>query len=146
MNDNTVEQWMDKPYWVIDVLPKQVPLGSRGQYFKVEKYFLNHQQRAARGDKYAEILVRLNCYADLDVSTDGDNWGHNPPPEELFELVHNCTTDNQTLFILVAEGETLMTMNGDETYMTIYNPNNELLELLRVLATAHGLFLWRPPV
>ena len=27
----TIEEYLEKPYWVIDILPKQVPAGSKGQ-------------------------------------------------------------------------------------------------------------------
>ena len=40
----TIEEYLNKPYWVIDILPKQVPADSKGQYFKIEKYFLEHPQ------------------------------------------------------------------------------------------------------
>jgi hypothetical protein len=34
-------------------------------------------------------------------------------------------------------------INGDDTYMTLYHPTEELLQLLRLLVTAEGLFLWQ---
>lgn len=142
IEDNTIEQLMERPYWIVDVLPKQVPLGSRGQYFTVEKYLLDRQRRAALGEKQADILIKLNCYEDLDVSTDCDHWQHNPAPEELSLLVHDCITGNQPLYILMAEGETLLTLSGDVTYMTLYNPNADVLELVCALASAQGLFVW----
>ncbi len=36
----TVEELLQCPYWIIDILPLQVPEDSPGQYFAVEKYFL----------------------------------------------------------------------------------------------------------
>ena len=35
----TVEELLQCPYWIIDILPSQVPEDSPGQYFAVEKYF-----------------------------------------------------------------------------------------------------------
>ena len=40
----TIEEYLNKPYWVIDILPKQVPADGRGQYFKIEEYYLEHPQ------------------------------------------------------------------------------------------------------
>ena len=37
-----IEEYLEKPYWVIDILPKQVPADSRGQYFEIEEYYLEH--------------------------------------------------------------------------------------------------------
>ena len=33
----TVEELLQCPYWIIDILPSQVPADSPGQYFAVEK-------------------------------------------------------------------------------------------------------------
>ena len=63
-----IENLLSKPYWLIDVLPKQVPAGSAGQYFKAERYFLSWFDEISR--KFARVLIRLNCYYDLQVSTD----------------------------------------------------------------------------
>ena len=40
----TIEEYLNKTYWVIEILPKQVPADGKGQYFKIEKYYLEHPQ------------------------------------------------------------------------------------------------------
>ena len=35
----TIEDYLEKTYWVIDPLPRQVPAHSRGQYFRIEEHF-----------------------------------------------------------------------------------------------------------
>ena len=74
-----IENLLSKPYWLIDVLPKQVPAGSAGQYFKAERYFLSWLDEISW--KFARILIRLNCYYDLQMSTDGESWILNASPE-----------------------------------------------------------------
>ena len=32
-----IETLLNKPYWVIDILPEQVPEDSAGQYFAIEQ-------------------------------------------------------------------------------------------------------------
>ena len=76
-----IESLLEKPYWLIDVLPKQVPAGSAGQYFNVERYFLSRLNEFSR--KFARVLIRLNWYYDLTVSTDGESWILNGSPEDL---------------------------------------------------------------
>ena len=95
-----IENLLSKPYWLIDVLPKQVPAGSAGQYFKAERYSLSWLEESA-------------AY-------------HSP------------------LSILIGSDEALVTFSGDDHYMTIYNPDEELLELVRQCAQAEGLFVWGP--
>ena len=56
-----IDHYLEKPYWVIDILPKQVPANSRGQYFKIEKFFLSQPQYDIIGKKFINILMKLNC-------------------------------------------------------------------------------------
>ena len=49
MSDMTVEELLQTPCWIIDILPFQVPETSRGQYFAVEKYYLSEPRRTADG-------------------------------------------------------------------------------------------------
>ena len=67
-----IEEYLEKPYWVIDILPKQVPADSRGQYFEIEEYYLEHPQIDIIYKKFTNILLKLNCYEDFVVSRDGD--------------------------------------------------------------------------
>ena len=39
MMDRT-EELLQKPYWIIDILPEQVKENSLGQYFEVERFYL----------------------------------------------------------------------------------------------------------
>ena len=49
------------------------------------------------------------------------------------------------LCILIDDGESLITASGGDTNLTLYNPSPALLDLVRQLSTAAGLFLWQPP-
>ena len=73
----TIEEYLNKPYWVIDILPKQVP------------------------------------------------------------------ADKQMFYIILKSADVLITVSGDDTYMTVYNPTEEMLELIGSLAGSEGLFVWR---
>ena len=41
----TIEELLEKPYWIIDILPKRVPKDSPGQYFTIEGFFLIYRIR-----------------------------------------------------------------------------------------------------
>ena len=137
-----IESLLEKPYWLIDVLPKQVPAGSAGQYFNVERYFLSLLDEIS--GKFARILIRLNCYCDLQVSTDGETWILNESPEDLVRRFEESIASHSPLSILVGSDEALITFSGDDHYMTLYNPDEEILELVRQCAGAEGLFVWEP--
>ena len=139
-----IDDIFEKPYWIMDILPMQVPPHGGGQYFKVEQYYLKRMLPLSQ--KYANVLLRMNCYYDIAVSNDGNEWLHNPEPEALVTQIVDCMSEDSTeshLYILLPS-ETLMTLERDTTHMTIYNASDEQLDLLRQLATAEGLYVWKP--
>ena len=139
----TIEEYLNKPYWVIDILPKQVPADSRGQYFRIEKYFLKHPQIDVIYRKFTNILLKLNCYEDIDMSHDGDEWITNPDPHELEAALLKSMADRQMFYIILKSADVLITVSGDYTYMTVYNPKEETVELIGSLVGSEGLFIWR---
>ena len=139
----TIEEYLERSYWVIDILPKQVPADGKGQYFRIEKYLLEHPQIDIIYRKFSNILLKLNCYEDIDVSHDGDEWITNPAPQELEAALLKCMADKQMLYIVLKPADILITVSGDDTYMTVYNPTEEVLELIGSLADSEGLFVWR---
>ena len=62
-----IEELLNKPYWVIDILPEQVPEGGAGQYFAVERYWQQSPAFAEIRRRFAGILLKLNCYSDFRV-------------------------------------------------------------------------------
>jgi len=139
----TIEEYLERSYWVIDILPKQVPADGKGQYFRIEKFFLEHPQIDNIYRKFTNILLKLNCYEDINVSYDGEDWITNPAPHELEAALLKCMADKQMLYIILKSADVLITVSGDDTYMTVYNPTEEVLELIRSLACSEGLFVWR---
>ena len=142
IRQDAIDSLLSNPYWLIDVLPKQVPAGSAGQYFEVERYFLSWLDEI--GWKFAKVLIRLNCYYDLQVSTDWETWIQNVFPEDLARRFEESVASHSPLSVLVGSDKALITFSGEDHYMTLYNPDEELLELVRQCAQAEGLFVWGP--
>ena len=135
MQDAIIEALLGKPFWIIDVLPAQVPAESHGQYFAVERYFLQEPQRSAIKRKHAELVLKLNCYRDVLLDEEA---GVNPPPERIAAAMrerHVC--------LLV--GDALLVSEPDQTHLTLYAPDEALLALVTALAAGEGLFVWQPP-
>ena len=143
-SEQSTEWFLDKPYWVIDVLPKQVPEGGEGQYFRVEEFFREHPQIDDIYRKFTNILLKLNCYFDIDVSADGEEWTKNPAPKDVGDMVLKCMSDKTMLYFLIKSEAAMITISGDDTYMTVYHPTDEILTLLTPLAASEGLFVWKP--
>ena len=40
--------------------------------------------------------------------------------------------------------DAMLLSEPDDTYMTLFNPNESLLRLIRVLAGGEGLYVWNP--
>jgi hypothetical protein len=140
--DERVERLLEAPYWVIDLLPWRVPQDGGGQYFAVEKYYREGQQHEHLCRQFADVMLKLNCYHDLHVSH-GDVWFKNPEPATLVAWLAEALQHGH-LCALIDGGDALITASGGDTNLTLYNPSPELLELVRQLAIASGLFLWQP--
>ena len=131
----TIDELLRASYWIIDILPEQVPKDSPGQYFAVEEYYLDPLRLAAVKQKQIDLVLKLNCYRGLSLGEDGPL---NPPPEQIAEEMRRGS-----LSILLEDS--MIVSQPDETWLTVYAPDEKLLELLRVLAAGEGLYLWQPP-
>ena len=137
-----IEAFFDKDYWVVDFLPKQVPEQGGGRFFSMEQYYLEPSHYAVLREQFSEILLKLYCYYDLRLFVDDDIDGiFNPEPEMLANHVKG---NQNNLCLLIGTSEALITLSRDDTHMTVYAPSENLLELIRMLAGAVGLFVWKP--
>ena len=143
--DEMMGALLEGPYWIVDILPEQVPTDAAGQYFAVERYFLQTERIVPLRRKYAEILLRLNCYADMAVSFDScASWETNPAPETFSERVAGLS-GNEFLRAVFAEQNAMIDYDHNDTYLTVYDPGAALLDKVRAVAAAEGLFVWSPP-
>ena len=141
----SIEELLEQSYYVMDILPRQVPADSGGQYFKVEEYYLKDMGSLSR--QYADVLLKLNCYYALAFSHDAEHWQKNPEPEKIVRMVKACLSEESSesfLYVMLTDVPMLLTLQRDTTYMTLYNPSDELLHLLGQLASSEGLFVWSP--
>ena len=129
-----IERLLQAPYWVVDILPEQVPKDSPGQYFAVEKFFLAWPQIAAVKQRHINLVLKLNCYLGLSLDEDGEI---NPPPEEIAEAMRRR-------YVSILLGESMIVSEPDDTCLTVYDPDEEILRLLRTLAAGEGLYVWKP--
>ena len=139
-----IGDFFDREYWVVDFLPKQVPKNGGGKFLSVEEYYLEPSRYAVLRERFCEVLLKLYCYYDLRLFIGDDTEGiFHPEPKTLADLVKG---NQDHLCILVGTSEALITLGRDDTCMTVYAPSEELLELIRTLARAVGLFVWKPVV
>ena len=130
----TVEELLRCPYWIVDILPSQVPKDSAGQYFAVEKYFLQGDRMDEIKRRHINLILKLNCYRDISIS---DETRLNPPPEHI-------AGEMKKRYLYIMTGESMILSEPDDTHLTVFNPDSQLLELIRQLASGEGLFVWQP--
>ena len=136
-----IEDLLTKSYWIVDILPKQVPDDAGGQYFTIEKFFLSPPHVDAIYQKFANVLLKLNCYVDLAVfKVEDESWVENPAPDDLERLV----LERRPLFVVLKQSQTMLSITGDDHNMTVYGPNDDTLALISVIASSEGLYLWKP--
>ena len=73
----------------------------------------------------------------------GESWVDNPFPDELEAII--TKVDNFTVYVLFPDSDTLASLDKGDTNMTIFNPDERLLNLFIKLAGSEGLFVWQPP-
>ena len=176
----TVDELLQTPYWIIDILPAQVPKDSPGQYFAVEKYYLREQRLAEIKQKHINVVLKLNCYRDISIdggaefnsssehvqvneepdcspervgeeinlSPEHGTEKINPSPEHGTEKINpspeHVAEEMRKRYLYIFTGESMILSEPDDTHMTVFNPDPELLELIRAIASSEGLFVWRP--
>ena len=143
--DDLMGALLEGPYGIVDILPEQVSAHAAGQYFAVERYFLQPERIIPLRRKYAGILLRLNCYYDMAVSFDAcETWETNPDPESFAAHVAGLS-GNEFLRAVFAEQNAMIDYDHNDTCLTVYDPGAVLLDKVRALAAAEGLFVWSPP-
>lgn len=128
-----VEELLRMPCWIIDVLPERVPAESPGQYSSVEKYYL---QDPALRQKQLNIILKLNCYYDLTLMAENEEI-RNPAPAEWAGRI-----GRKYLSVQISK-DALITADHTDTYMTVFTVDEEILMMIRKLAAAEGLFVWK---
>ena len=142
-----IDELFEKPYWIVDILPEQVMKNSEGQYFAIEQYYLMEPQSSELRKKYANLVLKLNCYFDIiildDYAPDSECGEINPDPSKLVScFVGECAKNSVCIFI--RNENTLIVSNKDDTYLTVYNSGEHVLSLISSLAASEGLYVWKP--
>ena len=130
----SIEELLESPYWIIDIFPAQVPEDSPGQFFAVEKYFLQEKQLTEIKQKHIDLILKLNCYRDVSIDEED---AINPSPARI-------AGEMRKRHLCIMMDEAMILSEPDDTHMTVFNPDPQLLELIKEIASGEGLFVWKP--
>ena len=136
-----VDKLLEKPCYIIDFLPRQVPEDGGGQFFEVEDYFLNHVERYRLQDRFIRILLKIMCY--YPVAVHWREWIEQPAPGQIVEIMDIIFAKHSgDMNMLITSKDVLIQFGSDCLNISIYNPDDEMCELLEQIATSEGMF-WR---
>lgn len=128
----TIEELLNTEYWIIDILPKQVLADSAGKYFAVEEHLRKTQMPEIK-KKHLDLILLLNCYRDISLEEEGEV---NPPPQKIEEVMRNR-------YVNILIEDSMIISEPEDTHMTLFHPDEELLVLVRELAAGQGLYVWK---
>ncbi len=141
-----IDELLEKPCYLIDIFPRTVPGSRDGRYFKVEEYL--QKNRGVWNEKFCTLLLKLYCYYDLWVSA-GEELAENPEPEVLAGWIRHCFDggwkERDYINIILPKCSAMVILNGDDLYLRLYGPDEQLLDLVSQLAGAEGLFVYKAP-
>lgn len=129
----SIDELLQTPCWIIDILPEQVPKDSPGQYFAVEDYYLEEERLAAIKQKHINVILKLNCCRDISLD---EETAVNPSPERI-------AGEMRRRYLCIMVDDSMILSEPDDTHMTVFDPDEKLLELIKALAAAEGLFVWK---
>lgn len=136
-----VQELMNKPCWVLDMLPQRVEETADSHFFDVECYLLNREKRLEMKNRYVNILLKLMCYYRVFILWDG--WNKHPKPEDIEgaigTIMENCSG---TLHVLFLREDALLIFAWDCLHLSLYNGLGTMLGLAEKIALSEGFFCW----
>ena len=140
--DRQAEALLEAPCHIVDFLPQTVSEDAPGQYFAVERYWLESGRHGALAERFAGIILKLMCYDRAVIDWDG--WMERPGPALIDRIIAKIAKKRTgTLNCLFPDENALLVLDGDSLNLAVYNPNERMRALLAALAQSEGLF-WRP--
>ncbi len=141
-----IDELIAKPCYLIDIFPYTVPETADRRYFMVEEYFQRNRQEW--NEKFRRLLLKLYCYYDF-WCLFGEELAENPKPDLLAEWIGHCVEgdwkERDHINIILPACNAMMILNGDDLYMSVYNPDGQLMDLISQLAAAEGFFFYEAP-
>ena len=136
-----VERLRGRPCYIMDFLPARVPPNAGGQFYNVENYILGHMDELGLRARITGVLLKLMCYCR--VNTDWNGWRETPSPELVANAVKELLTSRSgTLNLLLPDDDALVVFEWDCMNISVYNPSENIKNLLSAIASSENMS-WR---
>ena len=143
-----IDNLLETPCHLIDIYPIQVLENSPGCFFRINDWILDNEYELLAG-KFFRMLLKLNCYHDLTVCHE-NRIEKNPAPDLLRKRVRKCFSAKQRkrgyMIVFVDTDRAMLVLNGDDPWAAVYNADENLQALLRMLADSEGMFFRKAPL
>ena len=77
------------------------------------------------------MILKLNCYRDITIDDE-----KNPAPEQIRDTILDR-------YVYIMIGDAMILSEPDDTHLTVFNPDEELLDLIKDISPSEGLFAWK---
>ena len=143
--DITVERLLEDDYWIIDILPSQIPIEKQAEYRALTDEYFESGKVAQLHRRYADILTMINSrFKTAMLCMPEDEWTISPHNNDVKDAVMHHT-ERGCVDLLLPEEETLISLQAEDLYITVYHPTEELLSLLRQTVSESGFYIWQTP-
>ena len=143
--DITVERLLEDDYWIIDILPSQIPIEKQAEYRALTDEYFESGKVAQLHRRYADILTMINSrFKTAMLCMPEDEWTISPHNNDVKDaVIHH--TERGCVDLLLPEEETLISLQAEDLYITVYHPTEEILSLLRQAVSESGFYIWQTP-
>ena len=143
--DITVERLLEDDYWIIDILPSQIPIEKQAEYRALTDEYFESGKVAQLHRRYADILTMINSrFKTAMLCMPEDEWTISPHNNDVKDaVIHH--TERGCVDLLLPEEETLISLQAKDLYITVYHPTDEIISLLRQAVSESGFYIWQTP-
>ena len=127
-----LEEILNKPYYLIDILPERAPADKH--YFAVRDSYLDKQLPVFK-EKIKDVIMKAYCYFDYQFyDHEKDCWIKDFDTDELLKML-----DNKEVGILI-EDKAYLYLDDQDHYLTFYDLDHSAVGIFKSLSESNGLF------
>ena len=128
-----------------DILPSQIPIEKQAEYRALTDEYFESGKVAQLHRRYADILTMINSrFKTAMLCMPEDEWTISPDDVAVKDaVIHH--TERGCVDLLLPEEETLISLQAEDLYITVYHPTEEILSLLRQAVSESGFYIWQTP-
>lgn len=143
--DIMVERLLEDEYWIIDILPAQIPVEKQREYRVLTDEYFESGKVAELHRQYADILTLMSSrYNTAMLCMPEDEWTISPHDNAIKDAVIRHT-ERGCVDLLLPDEDVLISLQAEDLTITVYHPTKEILSLLQQEVSKIGFYIWQTP-